>query len=104
MRGSPLPSDDLNRKDHRKPNFVGEVSPFSPLCIDEGSFCSMLNHERGTTAVTCEAPRAKNGQFLRGQFEHLRVGGCAISVAIHPLNSETTTTFTPRILLCRSSA
>jgi hypothetical protein len=30
---------DPNRKDHRKPDFVGEVSPFFPLCIDEGSFC-----------------------------------------------------------------
>jgi hypothetical protein len=64
----------------------------------------MLNHERGTVAVTRQAPRATNGQVLRGQFEHLRVGGCAISVAIHPLKSETTTTLMPRILLCRSSA
>jgi hypothetical protein len=95
---------DPNRKDHRKLDFVGEVSPFSPLCIDEGSFCSMPNQERGTATVTCEAPRATNGQVLREQFEHLRVGGCAISVGIHPLNSETTTALMPCILLCRSSA
>ncbi len=92
------------RKDHRKPDFVGEVSPFFPLCIDEGSFCAMPNHERGTTTVTCEAPRAANGQALREQFDLLRVGGCAISRGIHPLNSDTTTALMPRILLCNSSA
>ena len=102
MRGSPLPSDDPNRKDHRKPNFVGEVSPFFPLCIDEGSFCSMLNHERGTDTITCEALRETHGQVLREQFEHLRVGGCAISLGIHLPNSETTTAVMPCILLCRS--
>ena len=75
---------DPNGKDYRKPNFAGEVSPFFLLCIDEGSFCSMLNHERGTATVTCEALRATNGQVLREQFEHLQVGGCAISVGIHP--------------------
>jgi len=64
----------------------------------------MLNHERGTATVTCEAPRPTNPQVLREQFEHLRVGGCAISVGIHPLNRETTTALMPRILLCRSSA
>ena len=69
---------DPNRKDHRKTNFVDKVSPFFPLCIDEGSFCAMPNHERGTTTVTCEAPRATNGQALREQFDLLRVGGCAI--------------------------
>ncbi len=63
---------DPNRKDHRKPNFVGEVSPFFPLCIDEGSFCSMPNHERGTVAVTRQAPGATNPQVLREQFKHLR--------------------------------
>ena len=95
---------DPNRKDHRKTNFVDEVSPFFPLCIDEGSFCAMPNHERGTTTVTCEAPRATNGQALREQFDLLRVGGCAISIGIHPLNSDTTTALMPRILLCNSSA
>ncbi len=95
---------DPNRKDHRKTNFVDEVSPFFPLCIDEGSFCAMPNHERGTTTVTCEAPRATNGQALREQFDLLRVGGCAISRGIHPLNSDTTTALMPRILLCNSSA
>jgi hypothetical protein len=25
------------RKDYRKPNFIGEVFPFFPLCISEGS-------------------------------------------------------------------
>ena len=65
----------------------------------------MLNAQpRGTVAVSCEAPRATNGLVLRGQFEHLRVGSCAIRVGIHPLNSETTTAVMPRSLLCRSSA
>ena len=64
----------------------------------------MPNHERGTTTVTCEAPRATNGQALREQFDLLRVGGCAISRGIHPLNSDTTTALMPRILLCNSSA
>ena len=49
---------DPNCKDYRRPNLVGEVFPFFPLCIDDGSFCSMPNRERGTTAVTCEASRA----------------------------------------------
>jgi hypothetical protein len=70
---------DLNGKDYRKPNFVSEVSPFFLLCIDEGSFCSMPNHERGTVAVTRQAPRATDGQALREQFNHLQVGDCAIS-------------------------
>ena len=95
---------DPNRKDHRKPDFVGEVSLFFPLCIDEGSFCSMPNHERGTVAVTRQAPKATNGQVLRGQFEHLQVGGCAISVGTRPLKGEATTAVMPCILLCRSSA
>ena len=64
----------------------------------------MPNHERGTVAVTRQAPRATNGQVLREQFKHLRVGGCAISVGTRPLNSETTTAVMPCILLCRSSA
>jgi hypothetical protein len=63
---------DPNRKDHRKPDFVGEVSPFFPLCIYEGSFCSMPNHERGTVAVTRQALGAANPQVLREQFKHLR--------------------------------
>jgi hypothetical protein len=91
-----------NRKDHRKPDFVGEVSPISPLCIDEGSFCSMPNHERGTVAVTREAPRATDGQVLREQFNHLQVGDCAISVGTHSLNGEATTAVMPCILPCRS--
>ncbi len=49
-----------NRKDHCKPDFVGEVSPFFPLYIDEGSFCSMSNHDRGTVAVTRQARGATN--------------------------------------------
>ena len=57
-----------NRKDHRKPNFVGECFPVFPLCIDEGSFCSMLNHERGTDTITCEALRETHGQVLREQL------------------------------------
>ena len=95
---------DPNRKIHRKPDFVGEVSLFFLLCIDEGSFCSMPNHERGTVAVTRQAPRAANGQALREQFKHLQVGGCAISVGTRPLNGEATTAVMPCILLCRSSA
>ena len=75
---------DSNRKDHRKPDFVGEVSPFLPLCIDEGSFCSMPNHERGTVGVIRQAPRATDGQALLEQFKHLQVGGCAISVGTRP--------------------
>jgi hypothetical protein len=86
----------------RRSNFVGEVFSFFPLCIDEGSFCSMLNHEHWTAAVTCDAPRATNGQILREQFEHLRVGGCAISVGIHLPNSDTTTAVMPCISLCKS--
>ena len=42
---------DPNCKDYRKPNFVGEVFPFFPLCIDEGGSCSMPNRERGSIAV-----------------------------------------------------
>ncbi len=95
---------DPNRKDYRKPDFVGEVSPFFPLCIDEGSFCSMPNDERGTVAVTRQAPGATNAQVLREQFKHLQVGGCAISVGTRPLNGEATTAVMPCILLCRSSA
>jgi hypothetical protein len=57
----------------------------------------MLNHERGTTTVTCEAPRANDGQVLREQFKHLHVVGCAISVGIHLPNSETTTAVMPCI-------
>jgi hypothetical protein len=95
---------DPNRKDHRKPDFVGEVSPFFLLCIDEGSFCSMPNHERGTVAVTRQAPRATDEQALREQFKHLQVGGCAISVGTRSLNGEATTAVMPCILLCRSSA
>ena len=95
---------DPNRKDHRKPDFVGEVSPFFPLCIDEGSFCSMHNHERGTVAVVRQAPRATDGQALLEQFKHLQVGGCAISVGTRPLNGEATTAVMPCISLCRSSA
>jgi hypothetical protein len=64
----------------------------------------MPNHERGTATVICEAPRATNGQVLREQFEHLRVGGCGISVGIHPLNGKATTAVMPCILLCRTSA
>ena len=64
----------------------------------------MPNHERGTATVICEAPRATNGQVLREQFEHLRVGGCAIRVGTRPLNGEATTAVMPCILLCRSSA
>ena len=71
MRGSTLPSDDPSRKDHRKSDFVGEVSPFFALCIDEGSFCSMPNHERRIVAVTRQAPTATDGQALREQFKHL---------------------------------
>ena len=95
---------DPNRKIHRKPDFVGEVSLFFLLCIDEGSFCSMPNHERGTVAVTRQAPRAADGQALREQFKHLQVGGCAISVGTRSLNGEATTAVMPCILLCRSSA
>ena len=93
---------DHNRKDHRKSDFVGEVSPFFPLCIDEGSFCSMPNHKRGTVAVTRQAPRATDGQALWEQLKHLQVGGCAISVGIRPLNGKATTTVMPCILLCGS--
>ncbi len=95
---------DPNRKDHRKPDFVGEVSPFFPLCIDEGSFCSIPNHERGTVAVTRQAPRATDGQALREQFKHPQVGRCGISVGTRPLNGEATTAVMPCILLCRSAA
>ena len=95
---------DPNRKDHRKPDFVGEVSPFFPLCIDEGSFCSMPNHQRGTVAVTRQASGATNPQVLREQFKHLQVEGCAISVGTRPLNGEATTAVMPCMLLCRSSA
>jgi hypothetical protein len=66
---------DPNRKDHGKPNFVGEISPFFPLCIDEGSFCSMPNRERGTATVIVKydderaglagAIRASAGRGLR---------------------------------------
>jgi hypothetical protein len=66
---------DHNRKDRRKPDFVGEVSPFFPLCIDEGSFCSMPNRERGTATVIVKhgderaglagAIRASAGRGLR---------------------------------------
>jgi hypothetical protein len=91
-----------SNKNMRRSNFVGEVFSFFPLCMDEGSFCSMLNHEHWTAAVTCDAPRATNGQVLREQFEHLRVGGCAISAGIHLPNSETTTAAMPRILVCKS--
>ena len=62
----------------------------------------MLNYERGTDTITCEALRETHGQVLREQFEHLRVGGCAISLGIHLPNSETTTAVMPCILLCRS--
>ena len=58
-----------NRKDHRKPDFVGEVSPFFPLCIDEESFCSMPNHERGTVAVTRQAPRGDKPTDLAGAIQ-----------------------------------
>ena len=92
---------DPNRKDHRKPDFVGEVSPFFPLCIDEGSFCSMPNHEGGTVAVTRQAPGATNAQVLRERFKHLQVGGCAISVSTRPLNGGATTAVMLCILLCR---
>ena len=91
---------DPSGKDHRKPIFVGEVSPFSPLCIGEGSFCSMLNHDRGTTTVICEAPRATNGQVLREQFEHRRIGGCAISEGVRQWQGNDAVM--PCILLCRS--
>ena len=63
---------DPNCKDHRKPDFVGEVSLFFPLCIDEGSFCSMPNCERGTVAVTRQALGAANPQVLRERFKHQR--------------------------------
>ncbi len=43
LRVAPVIVVDPNRKDHRKADFVGEVFPFSSLCIDEGSFCSMPN-------------------------------------------------------------
>jgi hypothetical protein len=36
-------------KDPPKTNFVGAFCPFFPLCIDEGSFCSMPNQELGIT-------------------------------------------------------
>jgi len=94
---------DPNHKDHRKPDFVGEVCPFFLLCIDEGSFCSMSNHERGTVAVTRQAPRATDGQALREQFKHLQVRGCAISVGTRSLNGEATTAVMPCILLFMSS-
>jgi hypothetical protein len=93
---------DPNRKDHRKLDFVGEVCPFFPLCIDEGSFCSMPNHERGTVTATRQAPRPADGQALREQFKHLQVGGSAMSVGTHSLNGEATTAVMPCILLCRS--
>ena len=95
---------ESNREDQRKSDFVGEVSPFFPLCIDEGSSCSMPNHERGTVAITRQAPRTTDGQALREQFKHLQVQGCAISVGTRPLNGEATTALMPCILLCRSSA
>jgi hypothetical protein len=95
---------DPNRKDHRKPDFVGEVSPFSPLCIDEGSFCSMPNYESGTVAVTRQAPRKTDGQALQEQFKQPQVGGCAISAGTRPVNGEATTAVMPCVLLCRSSA
>jgi hypothetical protein len=95
---------DPNHKDHRKPDFVGEVCPFFLLCIDEGSFCSMSNHERGTVAVTRQAPRATDGQALREQFKHLQVRGCAISVGTRSLNGEATTAVMPCILPFMSSA
>jgi hypothetical protein len=95
---------DHNRKDRRKPDFVGEVSPFFPLCIDEGSFCSMPNHECGTVALTRQAPGATNPQVLREQFKHPQGGGSAIIVGTRPLNGEATTAVMPCILLCRSSA
>ena len=63
---------DPDRKDRRKPDFVGEVSRFFPLCINEGSFCSMPNHERGTVAVTRQALGTANPQVLRERFKHLR--------------------------------
>jgi hypothetical protein len=62
---------DPNRKDPRKPNFIGEVFPFFPLCIDEGSFSSMPNRERGAVAVNRQASRTANGRVVPEQFEHL---------------------------------
>ncbi len=95
---------DPNRKHHRKPDFVGEVSSFFPLCIDEGTFCSMPNHEGGTVAVTRQAPRATKARALWEQFKYLQVAGSAIGVGTRPLNGEATTAVMPCILLCRPCA
>jgi hypothetical protein len=86
---------DPNRKDHRKANFVGEVFRFSPLCIDEGSFCSMPNRERGTVAVTRQAARATNPQVLQEQSKHMQVGGWRLAKVYVPLMAR------QRLQLCR---
>lgn len=41
----------------RRSNFVGEVFSFFPLCMDEGSSCSMPNRECGIATMPCHAPR-----------------------------------------------
>jgi hypothetical protein len=55
-------------RDAPKSNFVGAFFPFFPLCIDEGSFCSMPNQEPGITEESirqqyCVNDRRRNVGF-----------------------------------------
>jgi hypothetical protein len=63
-----------------KSNFVGAFLPFFPLCIDEGSFCSMPNQELGITEEStrqqyCVNHRRRNVGFDTFLLKRIGIAG-----------------------------